>query len=146
MSASKRLKIDPVFTRQLPIRLFENEVSKAGFKKGVVGLSGGVDSAADCSFAANFSFAATCYLAASALWTANFVAMRFPYRESADENLEQAQLDVKEFEIYSETVDITPFVEPIFNSVEDGQSRLSFVARLGHAASLYNIVNTHIGE
>ncbi len=69
MSASKRLKIDPALTGHLLIHLFENDVSKTGFKKGVVGLSGGVDPAAACS------------LAASAFGTANVVVMRLPYRE-----------------------------------------------------------------
>src|SRR5690606_14823105 len=65
--------------------------------------SGGIDSAVSC------------YLAARALGAQNVLALRLPYATSSPASLEHAQLVIDDLGIASETIDITPMVEPLFD-------------------------------
>jgi len=89
------------------IGFINNQVSRAGFSRAVVGLSGGVDSAI------------ACYLAAGALGPENVLAVRMPYRTSSPDSLEHAQLIIDELGVQSLTVPITKMVEPIFERFSD---------------------------
>ena len=75
------------------------EVTKAGFRKGIVGLSGGVDSAL------------VVYLAVEALGKENVLALLLPYKTSNPDSLRDALEVVKLLGIRSETIDITPMVD-----------------------------------
>ncbi|MDH5804686.1 MAG: NAD+ synthase, partial [Gemmatimonadota bacterium] len=66
---------------------------------GIVGLSGGVDSAV------------TAYLAVRALGSANVIGVRMPYETSSPESLAHAHLVADELGIQMETVDITQAVD-----------------------------------
>ena len=74
-------------------------VRRRGFTKGVVGISGGVDSSL------------TAFLAAEALGKENVVGVRMPYRTSSPESLAHAQLVIDTLGLESLTVDITPAVD-----------------------------------
>jgi NAD+ synthase len=76
-----------------------DETRQAGFERGVVGLSGGIDSAV------------TATLAAAALGPENVLAVMMPYKTSSPESLSDAKLMVEHLGIRSETVDITPMVD-----------------------------------
>jgi len=89
------------------IGFINNQVSRAGFSRAVVGLSGGVDSAI------------ACYLAAGALGPEDVLAVRMPYRTSSPDSLEHAQLIIDELGVQSLTVPITKMVEPIFERFSD---------------------------
>jgi NAD+ synthase len=80
-----------------------SEVRRAGFERAVIGLSGGIDSTLSC------------VLAAQALGAQNVIAIRLPYRTSAPDSLEHAQLIIDQYKLASETIDITPVVEPLFD-------------------------------
>lgn len=99
-----KLNIDTELAVQVLARFVHNELTKVGFNRAVLGLSGGVDSAVSC------------YLAARALGPENVLALRLPYATSSPSSLEHAQLIIDDLGIESETIDITPIVEPLFEA------------------------------
>jgi NAD+ synthase len=98
------LTIDTQVVTLVLTRFIHNELTKAGFQKAVLGLSGGIDSALSC------------YLAAAALGPQNVLAVRMPYIASSPESLAHAQLVIDDLGVQSETVDITPMIEPLFTA------------------------------
>ncbi len=94
------LGIDPELTRRWLVSFLKDEVvRRRGFKKGLVGLSGGVDSAL------------TAFLAAEALGKENVIGVRMPYRTSSPESLTHAQLVIDTLGIPSLTIDISDAVD-----------------------------------
>src|SRR5206468_964371 len=87
-----------------------DELSKAGFSRVVVGLSGGIDSAVSC------------FLATRALGPENVRALLMPYRSSSKESLIDATCAVNQLRIKSETVEITPIVDGYFSSQPEANS------------------------
>lgn len=114
------LTIDNQVVKLVLTRFIHNELTKAGFQKAVLGLSGGIDSALSC------------YLAANALGPENVLAVRMPYQTSSPESLEHAQLVIDDLGVQSETVDITPMVEPLFAASPDinGARKGNIMARM----------------
>lgn len=98
------LIIDTELVERILTRLLRNELGKAGFQRAVVGLSGGIDSSL------------ACFLAAKALGPQNVLALRLPYRTSSPESLTDAQLVIEQLGTATETIDITPMVEPLFEA------------------------------
>jgi len=80
------------------------EITRAGFTRAVVGLSGGVDSALSCA------------LAAEALGPENVLALRMPYKDSSPASMEHAGMVLEQFKVKSETVDVTPMADPLIES------------------------------
>ena len=102
------LAIDPELTRKWLVSFLKDEVvRRRGFKKGLVGLSGGVDSAL------------TAFLAAEALGRENIIGVRMPYRTSSPESLAHAQLVIDKLGIPSVTVDISDAVDGYLKQVGD---------------------------
>lgn len=96
------LAIDPALTRRWLVEFIRDEIiRRRKFKRVVVGLSGGVDSAL-----------VTC-LAVEALGAENVTAVRMPYASSSPESLEHAALVIDKLGIPSRTVDITAGVDGI---------------------------------
>jgi NAD+ synthetase len=94
------LHIDPALAHKWLVSFLQDEiVRRRGFTKGVVGVSGGVDSSL------------TAFLAAEALGKENVIGVRMPYRTSSPESLSHAQLVIDTLGIESVTVDITPAVD-----------------------------------
>src|SRR5207247_7980232 len=99
---------DPELTRKWLVSFLKDEVvRRRGFKKGLVGLSGGVDSAL------------TAFLAAEALGRENIIGVRMPYRTSSPESLAHAQLVIDKLGIPSVTVDISDAVDGYLKQVGD---------------------------
>lgn len=105
------LIIDTQVTKLVLTRFLRNEIYKAGFRKGIVGLSGGVDSALSC------------YLMAAALGPENVLALRLPYAASSPESLDHAQMVIDQLGVNSETIEITSIVEPLFVTSPDNDPR-----------------------
>ncbi len=93
------LDIDPALTADWLVSFLSEELKLRGFSRGVVGVSGGVDSAV------------TAYLASKALGPSNVVGIRLPYRTSSPDSLAHAQLVIDALGIESRTIDISAAVD-----------------------------------
>ncbi len=92
------------------VRFLQDEVvHRRNFTKGIVGLSGGVDSSL------------TAALAARALGPDNVIGVRMPYRTSNPESLAHAELIATQLGIRLETVDISAAVDGYINAA-DGEA------------------------
>lgn len=96
------LNINTDVAHRILTGFIRSEVTRVGYSRAVVGLSGGIDSA--------LSFA----LAVEALGKENVLAVRMPYKASSSDSLEHAELMIRQFGTPSETVEITDMVEPFF--------------------------------
>jgi NAD+ synthase len=101
------LTLSTDLARTILTGFIHSEISRAGFARAVVGLSGGVDSALSC------------YLAAEALGPQNVLAVCMPYRSSSPESLEHAQLVIDALGVQSVTVPITEMADPLFERFPD---------------------------
>lgn len=95
------LTIHTGLARQILTGFLRSEVTRAGFSRAVLGLSGGIDSALCCA------------LAAEALGPQNVLAVRLPYKSSAPDSLADAALIAESLGVQLETVEITAMVEPL---------------------------------
>jgi NAD+ synthase len=96
------LTINTDVARQILTGFIRSEVTRVGFSRAVIGLSGGIDSALSCA------------LAVEALGAENVLAVRMPYKASSADSLAHAELLIEQFQIPSKTVEITDMVEPLF--------------------------------
>ncbi|WP_322806700.1 NAD+ synthase [Thermanaerothrix sp.] len=96
------LTINTDLVRKILTGFIRSEITRMGFERAVVGLSGGIDSALSC------------YLAAEALGPQNVLAVRMPYRTSSPDSLEDAQKVIDALGVQSITIPITEMVEPLF--------------------------------
>ncbi|GAB4574588.1 MAG: NAD+ synthase [Anaerolineae bacterium] len=102
-----RLTINTGLAEKILVGFVRDAVHKAGFQRGVIGLSGGVDSALST------------YIAARALGPENVLAVRMPYATSSADSLADAQAVIDALGVRSLTVAITPFVEPYFQQMPE---------------------------
>lgn len=93
------LVIDEVMTEEWLTGFLREELTRRGFGKTVIGISGGVDSAV------------TAFLAVRAIGRDNVIGVRLPYRTSSPESLDHAQLVIDALGIESRTLDISPAVD-----------------------------------
>ncbi len=102
------LAIDPDLARRWLVSFLKDEVvRRRGFTKGLVGLSGGVDSSL------------VAFLAVEALGKEHVIGVRMPYRTSSPESLEHARLVMSQLGIESLTVDISAAVDGYLAQVGD---------------------------
>lgn len=104
------LNINPTLARKILTGFIRSEITRHGFQRAVLGVSGGIDSTL------------CLYLAAEALGPENVLALRLPYKTSSKESLEHAQLAIDATGVPSETIDITPMAEPLFEQFPDMDS------------------------
>ncbi len=101
------LKINTDLARQILTGFLHTEITRTGFARGVLGLSGGLDSALSC------------FLAAEALGPENVLAVRMPYRTSSQESLDHAQLVIDATGVQSLDLPITDMAEPLLRRFPD---------------------------
>ena len=107
----KPLEINTDLARKMIVDFIRREITRAGFLRGIVGLSGGIDS----------SLAA--FLATEALGADNVLGMIMPYRTSNPASRADAESVAKRLGIASRVVEITPMVEPYLAQFSDNDAR-----------------------
>ena len=93
------LEVDGALLEDWLTRFLRDEMTRRGFTRAVVGISGGVDSAV------------TAYLAARALGAKNVVGVRMPYRTSSRDSMEHGQQVIDALGIEARTLDISAAVD-----------------------------------
>jgi NAD+ synthase len=97
--------IEPVQAVRVIVGFIRGQLEQTGFRRCVVGLSGGVDSAT------------VAFLVARAIGPDNVLAVRMPYRTSSPESETDALRVVDALGCRTERVDITPMVEPMLSLI-----------------------------
>lgn len=95
------LSINTELARTILTGFIQSEISRAGFSRAVIGLSGGLDSAL------------VCYLAVEALGAENVLAVCMPYMTSNPDSLTHAQIVIEKLGVPSVVISITDMVEPL---------------------------------
>jgi len=96
------LTINTDVARTILTSFIKSEVTRVGYSRAVIALSGGIDSALSL------------VLAVEALGAENVLAVKLPYKTSSADSLVHAQLLVDQYRVPSETIEITDMVEPLF--------------------------------
>lgn len=98
------LSIDPQLVRKILTEFIRSEITRVGYSRAVVNLSGGLDSAVSC------------VLAAQALGPENVLALRLPYKSSSQDSLDHAQLLIEQTGVRSLTIPITGMADALINA------------------------------
>ena len=106
-TAMSRMTIHTPLVRTMLVQFIREEVHKVGFSKGIVGVSGGVDSSL------------VAFLAAEALGPKNVIAVNLPYRLSHPESKTHAQAVAKQLHIEFQEIDLTPMIDAYFERFPD---------------------------
>jgi NAD+ synthase len=99
---SSPLRIDEALVRKMLVLFIRDEVAKAGLRRAVVGVSGGVDSAVAAA------------LASEALGPKNVLGLFTPYRHSSEESRAHAKEVSRTFGFPLEEVPITAQIDAYF--------------------------------
>ena len=97
------LSINTDLVKDLLARFIYSEITRTGFKRAVLGISGGIDSAL------------VAYLAVEALGAENVLGVRMPYKSSSQDSLEHAQLVIDHLKIPALTIPITEMADGLIN-------------------------------
>ena len=103
------------------------QLEQTGFRRLVVGLSGGVDSAT------------VAFLAARAIGPDNLLAVRMPYRSSSPDSETDALRVVTALGCRTERVEITPMVEPMLALIS-GPDEASLQVRRGNVMARQRMI------
>ncbi|MGB9608567.1 MAG: NAD+ synthase [bacterium] len=100
----EELLIDVDYVRKRIVYFIRKEMEKAGFKKGVIGLSGGLDSAT------------VFLLSVEALGGENIYSFSLPYKTSNHQDIEDAKELALRAGAHWEVIDITPQIDAYFQA------------------------------
>jgi NAD+ synthase len=101
------LAINPTLVEEILVRFIRNEITRTGFRRAVVGLSGGIDSSV------------VTYLAVKALGPENVLAVTMPYKTSSDETRQDSQTIVTALGVATLDVPITAQIDAYFAAFPD---------------------------
>ena len=94
------------------ISFIKNYVHDAGFKKGIIGLSGGLDSSVSA------------YLTVEALGKENVIGVLMPYKTISSQSLEDGKLIAENLGIMYYIRDISPMIDTYFDQYEKDANKL----------------------
>jgi len=94
------LQLNTTLARKMIVDFIRVELARFGFTRGVIGLSGGVDSSL------------TAFLAVEALGAANVLGILLPYRTSSPASRADGERAARQLGIATRVVEITPMVDP----------------------------------
>jgi NAD+ synthase len=100
---SETMKINASFAEKVLCAFIREELHKFGFRKGIIGLSGGLDSAVCAA------------LAARALGRKNVLGMILPYKDTFGGDVEDARAVARKLGIRTRLLDISPMVDAYFS-------------------------------
>jgi NAD+ synthase len=108
---SYKLKLEEEHVTEILTDFLCTHFAEAGFKRAVIGLSGGVDSALSA------------VLSAKALGAENVRCISLPYRSSSPESVEHARILAEAFSMKLDVIDITPTVDAVID-IDPAMDRL----------------------
>ncbi len=121
------LQIDTALARRMIVEFLRREVTRAGFGRGVVGMSGGVDSSL------------VAFLTVEALGRENVLGVFMPYRTSNPASQSDAEEVARLLGIENRVVDITPMVDPYLTQyVRENERRRGNVMARARMIVLYD--------
>lgn len=91
------------------VDFIKQELGRFGIKKGIVGLSGGIDSSV------------TAYLAVKALGKKNVFGLILPYKTSSKSSISDAFIIAKKLGIKTKIIDLTPAADGLTNAIDDNK-------------------------
>src|SRR5260370_18678442 len=92
---ASNLLISAELAQKIIVSFIRDGVSKAGFQRAILGLSGGIDSAL------------VAFLAVEALGAENVIGIRMPYQTSSEGSLSDAQSVIDHLKIEPATIPLT---------------------------------------
>jgi NAD+ synthase len=101
------LHINTDLARRVLTGFIRDQIEKAGLKRAIIGLSGGIDSALSA------------YLSAEALGAENVLAVRMPYRTSSEDSLLDAEAVIETLGLQAITVSISDMADALINQFPD---------------------------
>lgn len=101
------LSLNPESVRKILTGFIRSEISRAGYTRAVVNLSGGLDSSL------------TCYLAVEALGAENVLALLLPYKSSTPDSLEHSEMVINALGVQSLTIPITDMADALIGRFPD---------------------------
>jgi NAD+ synthase len=101
------LSINTDTALQILTRFIHTEITRAGFSRAVINLSGGLDSSLSC------------YLAVQALGADNVLALRLPYKSSSPDSAEHAQLVIDTLGVQALTIPISEMADALIDQFPD---------------------------
>ena len=118
--APPSLDIDADLARRILTDFLRTEIGRTGFSRGVVPVSGGLDSAL------------ACFLAAEALGKEQVLALRLPHRSSTPDSLEDGETVIRITGVRSLTLPITDAADALLRGVPESDliRRGNILARL----------------
>jgi NAD+ synthase len=112
------LELNIDLARKMVVDFIRAEITRAGFTRGILGLSGGIDSSL------------VACLAAQALGAENIMGVLMPYRTSNPASRADAELVAQQLGIATRVIEITPMVEPYLAQIgKDERRRGNVMAR-----------------
>ncbi len=105
------LSVNPDITCKMIVEFIRTEITRVGFSRGVIGLSGGVDSSL------------VAFLAVRALGAQNVLGVMMPYRTSDPASRADAETVAKQLGIATRIIEVSPMVEPYLTQFVNGDAR-----------------------